>query len=187
MSQTNCETQVTHRGFVLLRGQHCTDLCPGYKSVLLILVWTTSSRTETIRLFNPYITQCFHHGDISASATDRRQPGMVLRDPPRWWSVDRAYVHVACVRDPRIDFALAATGYANVVYYFAIPCARHHHGLGTPKTEMSFYPWNRNAEVNALYRDKRREIRSGASRTVMVLAKDRLDVTWTDQCTAART
>lgn len=31
-------------------------------------------------MFAPHVAQCFHHGDISASATDRRGPGMVQRD-----------------------------------------------------------------------------------------------------------
>lgn len=57
------------------RSQHCDDLCPR------IRLCSSDTRldnivAETIRLFALHVAQCFHHGVVPGSATERNEAGM---------------------------------------------------------------------------------------------------------------
>lgn len=77
-----------------------------YRVDLCLQIWLCSSETrlgnfapETIRLFASHLAQCFHHGDVPESATERSEPDMSRKGTARTMLNDPSLVaRCACKR-----------------------------------------------------------------------------------------
>jgi hypothetical protein len=161
---------VTYNGLVVLSDQHCVGLCTRVGFVLLIHVWTTPLRTQSAvrpvshTVFSP---RSLSNPGLRPDDSGRRNSSGTMRFIDHSSTSETLRARLPGLSVLRIEGRASQRSCVVPTAMYVL----HRHDANVYDGKKSTYELGKKMQADALYRDKRRLVKSDCCRTVSGLAR----------------